>query len=169
MRRGHDRSYFRAQSTLAVTCRDGFSDFQDRRIQPLCHLSIRLCGASPLNWCHLGAISWFHIAKGHSFWRAARVRPNGCGYAGCNLRSHRATLSFPLGRSLRHRLIKNRLEVARTIRTLGRNLNLDDRSRSATTSGSCRSFHENGHRTRRGQKEACTCTARWCLRTACKP
>jgi hypothetical protein len=30
---------FRAQSTLAVTCRDGFSDFQDRRIQPLCHLS----------------------------------------------------------------------------------------------------------------------------------
>jgi hypothetical protein len=30
-------SRFRAQSTLAVTCRDDLSDFQDRRIQPLCH------------------------------------------------------------------------------------------------------------------------------------
>ena len=40
--------------------------FQDRRIQPLCHLSVRLCGASPLDWCHLGAISRFHIRKGQS-------------------------------------------------------------------------------------------------------
>ncbi len=69
--------------------------FQDRRIQPLCHLSVRLCGASPLDWCHLGAISRSTSGKSSLCGGWARAcPPRRRLHPSCILRSHHAARSF---------------------------------------------------------------------------